>query len=256
VGGDAVFALLKKYPEWEPSIRVLVRDLEKGKAISTVFPKIQLVVGDLNDANLLEEEAGKADIVLNFADSDHPASAFAITRGAKRHASNKPVFMIHTSGTGILTWETVKTGTYGELEHKVYNDWDGVGEVTSLPDAAAHRNVDKIFLEASDDHGEPVRVAIVCPPTIYGLGRGPGNKRSQQLYDLARMIILNGKGVRVGKGENRQTHIHIHDLSDIYVALVEEAAAGGGKATWGREGYYFASRNEHVSVNSLLLYNS
>jgi hypothetical protein len=246
---------LKKYPEWEPSISVLVRNLEKGKAISTAFPKIQLVVGDLNDASLLEKEVEKADIVLNFADSDHPASAFAIARGAKRHMSDKPVFVIHTSGTGILTWKTVVAGTYGELEDKVYDDWDGVSEVTTLPDSAAHRNVDKIFLEAFDEPAGPVKVAIVCPPTIYGLGRGPGNKRSQQLYDLARIIISNGKGVRVGKGENIQTHVHIHDLSDIFVALVEEAAAGGGKATWGREGYYFASQNEHVSLNSLLSHN-
>jgi hypothetical protein len=252
VGGDAIVALLKKHPEWEPSMSVLVRDLQKGRAISSAFPKIKLVIGELDNTSLLEREAEKADIVLNFADSDHPSSACALTRGAKRHAKDKPVFVIHTSGTGILTWATVEAGTYGELENQVYNDWDGIGKVTSLPDTAAHRNVDKIFLEASDEHGGPVNVAIVCPPTIYGLGRGPGNKRSQQLYDLARMIILNGKGLRVGKGENRQTHVHIHDLSDIFVTLVEEAALGGGRATWGREGYYFASQNEHVSLDSLL----
>jgi nucleoside-diphosphate-sugar epimerase len=138
--------------------------------------------------------------------------------------------------------------------HKVYLEGNWPTEPKKVPGYV--RNNYPIFLEASDEHGGPIRVAIVCPQTIYGLGRGPGNKRSQQLYDLARIILSNGKGVRVGKGENRQTHVHIHDLSDIFVALVEEAAAGGGKATWGREGYYFASRNDHVSLNSLLLYYS
>jgi len=72
----------------------------------------------------------------------------------------------------------VQLRTFGELEGKVYDDWDGIDELTSLPDSAAHRNVDKIFLEAGSDDSGPVRTAIVCPTTIYGVGRGAGNTRS------------------------------------------------------------------------------
>jgi hypothetical protein len=219
-----------------------VRDSQKGALVLSTYPGIQLVLGGLDDSALLEREARKADIILNFADSDHPPSAEALIRGAQFHGRDRPAFVIHTSGTGILTWKTVQTGTYGELEDKIYDDWDGIDELTSLPGSAAHRNVDKIFLAAGVDDSGPVRTAIVCPPTIYGLGRGPGNKRSQQLYDLAAIILTSGKGLQVGKGQNRQTHIHVHDLSDLYVLLTEAAAAGGGKATWGRKGYYFTSR--------------
>jgi len=91
-----------------------------------------------------------------------------------------------------------------------------------------------------------VKVAIVCPPSIYGVARGPGNKRSKQLYDLSAIILSSGKGMRVGKGENRQTHVHVYDLSDLYVRLIEQAAAGVGTATLGRVGYFFASRGEQV----------
>jgi nucleoside-diphosphate-sugar epimerase len=213
---------------------------------------MRIVIGSLDDIATLEDESAKADIVLNFADSDHPPSSEAIMRGANRHTSTKPIFVIHTSGTGILTWKTVETNTYGELEDKVYNDWDGICEVTSLPDFAAHRAVDKVFLDGATD--EPaVKVAVVCPPSIYGVARGPGNKRSKQLYDLSAIILSSGKGIRVGKWQNRQTHVHVYDLSDLYVRLIEQAAAGGGTATWGKGGYYFSSRGEQVSLNSIAL---
>jgi len=32
--------------------------------------------------------------------------------------------------------------------------------------------------------------------------------------------------------------VHVSDLSDCYLKLIEAAVAGGGKATWGKEGYY------------------
>lgn len=251
MGGDGLVALLEKYPMWESSITVLVRNIEKGSLISKLFPKITLVYGDLDDVELLEEESTKAHIILNWANSDHPSSTSAIVRGAKKHTAEKPVFLIHTSGTGILTWKTVETKTFGELEEKVYDDWDGIDEVTSLPDDAAHRNVDKIVLAAGEHPA--VMTAIVCPPSIYGLGRGPGNKRSQQLYDLSRMILTSGKGMRVGKGENKQTHIHVYDLSDLYLLLIEAAAAGGGEATWGNKGYYFSSRGEQVRYQAIAI---
>jgi hypothetical protein len=37
--------------------------------------------------------------------------------------------------------------------------------------------------------------------------------------------------MQVGRGENRQTHVHVHDLGDFYALFVEQTAAGGGKAT-------------------------
>ena len=41
-------------------------------------------------------------------------------------------------------------------------------------------------------------------------------------------------------------NVHVNDLSDCYVKLIEAAVAGGGKATWGTEGYYFTENGTHV----------
>lgn len=133
--------------------------------------------------------------------------------------------------------------TFGESSSKVYNDWDGVGEVTSLPDFAPHRKVDKIVLHAATTN---VKTAIVSPPTIYGQGRGPGNPRSIQVPELSRCTLQKGHGIQVGPGKTYWNNVHVHDLSDVYVALVEAAAAGGGTASWGHEGYYFTENGEHV----------
>lgn len=84
------------------------------------------------------------------------------------HTKERPGFWLHTGGTGILTWEDSEKGNLGEASDKVYNDWDGIGELTSLPDTAFHRNVDKIVLEAGEEHGDVLKTALLCPPTIYG----------------------------------------------------------------------------------------
>lgn len=152
-----------------------------------------------------------------------------------------------------MLFTDVKSGTYGEALDKVYDDLEGVSEVTSLPDDAPHRVVDKIVLKAGTEHAGRVKTAIVCPPTIYGRGRGPGNKRSHQVPELCRSILERGYGFKVNAGKTLWGNVHVHDLSDLYLKLVESAAAGGstaewpGKpALWGAEGYYFCENGEHV----------
>ena len=129
------------------------------------------------------------------------------------------------------------------MSTKVYNDWDGIGEITSLSDHAPHRKNDMGIIKAD---GPEVRTAIVCPPTIYGPGRGPGNTRSHQIPELARSILEKKQGFQVGAGENFGPNVYIHDLNDCYVKLVEAAVEGGGKARWGKEGYYPVENGEHI----------
>ncbi len=151
--------------------------------------------------------------------------------------------MIHTSGTGVLTYQDIERKTFGESSVKIYDDWDGFTEVLSLPDTAPHRVVDKIVIEADSPQ---VRTAIVCPPTIYGTGRGPGSQRGHQMYELARCTFEKKHGIQVEAGQARWTNVHVYDLSKCFLKLVESAAAGGSGATWGKEGYYFTENGEHI----------
>ncbi|KIW75406.1 hypothetical protein Z517_10147 [Fonsecaea pedrosoi CBS 271.37] len=168
IGGDALYALSKKHPEWEYC--ALIRTQEKANRVQQQYPKVRIVLGDLDDSAVLREESAKADIVLHTADaSDHEGAARAIAAGlVEGHAPSKPGFWLHTGGTGILTYEDSKNNRLGEWSTKEYNDLSGVDELTHLPDEAFHRNVDKIVLEAGTKYADRVKTALVCPPTIYG----------------------------------------------------------------------------------------
>ncbi len=184
--------------------------------------------------------------IPDCANADHQGAANAIAKGLAAHSSDRPGYWIHTSGTGILLYNDIQRQIFGEASDKIYDDWEGIGEVTSLPDSAPHRAIDKIVLGAGRWLLDSVKTAIVCPPTIYGRGRGPGNQRSHQVYELARCTLERKSGIQVGAGKTYWTNVHVYDLSDCFLKLVEDAAMRAGKATWGNEGYYFTENGEHV----------
>lgn len=122
-------------------------------------------------------------------------------------------------------------------------------ELTTLPDKAFHRNVDKIVLETDPSGEEGVRTAIICPPTIYGRGRGPVAQRGRQAYELAKLILQKGYAPIIGKGKARWNNVHIADLSAVFVKLVEAAVGDQLSAEkaelWGAKGYYIVESGEH-----------
>ncbi|KAL2786605.1 hypothetical protein BJX66DRAFT_312461 [Aspergillus keveii] len=244
IGGDVFYAVSQAHPDWE--ISVLVRSKEKGAKLAGEYPKVRIVYGDLDSGDIIEAETKIADIVFHCADCDHVASATAIAKGATHHTPERPLWLIHTSGTGILTVEDFRTNTWGLERAKQHNDWDGVDELLKLPDDSLHRNVDKIIIAAGQKAPDSVKVAIVCPPTIYGPGRGPGNQKSVQAYWLAAAVLKRKKGFLVGEGKNVWHQVHVQDLSDLFFRLGEAAAAGGGDATWNDKGYYLAENGPFV----------
>lgn len=59
-----LYALYNKHPDYEYS--ALVRSEEKGKPVKKAFADVRLVIGDLDSAEVLEEEAAKADVVIRM----------------------------------------------------------------------------------------------------------------------------------------------------------------------------------------------
>jgi len=247
IGGDALYALEKAHPEYE--FTALVRNPDSGAKVVSVYPKIRLVYGNLDDSALLEEEAAKADIVIHTADSsDHAGAAKAIAKGiAAGHTAEKPGFWIHVSGTGILTWHDQAAESYGHAPSQhPYNDLEDVSLLTSLPDSAFHRDIDKLVLGAASDK---VRTAIVCPPTIYGPGRGPGSQRGRQVYNLVKVTLEQGQAPMLGDGKSEWDNVHLHDLSSLFVLLVEAAldpTKSSDPELWGERGYFLAENGHHV----------
>ncbi|KAF7872765.1 uncharacterized protein EAF02_008836 [Botrytis sinoallii] len=247
-GGDTLYTLYNAHPDWE--FTALVRNSDRGAPVAAAFPKVHLVYGTLEDASILEEEAAKADVVLHTADSsDHEIAAKAIATGlAKGHSPSNPGYWLHLSGTGILCWKDMETQTYGEAPSQPpYDDLSGVSQLTSLPDSAFHRAIDKLVLSA----GSPsLKTAIVCPPTIYGHGRGPGNQRSRQVYNLVRITLQKGQAPQLGKGLTEWDNIHVHDLSALFLRLAERALSNAQSSDdveiWNEKGYFLAENGHHV----------
>ncbi|KAI0399235.1 hypothetical protein F4802DRAFT_590504 [Xylaria palmicola] len=254
IAGDALHVLAQKHPEIEYA--ALVRSEQGAAAVRAAYPAVRIVWGSLDDDEVLEREAAWADLVLHAADaSDHEGAARAIARGlAAGHASSgdarRPGYWLHTGGNGILTYFETAEGRLGqppEPGRGVFDDLDGVGVLTSLPDAAFHRNVDKIVLECGAAHAGAVRTAIVCPPTIYGNGRGPVSGRSRQCYELAKYILTNKRVPIIGTGLATMANVHIRDLTEAYILLVEAALAGDASPElWGPRGYHLTVTGEHV----------
>ena len=210
-----------------------------------ILSSVRLVEAGEQTSNSADKGCG-----TDCADCDIENPARAIANGISTHTAENPAYWIHTGGTGILSYLDVDKKTFGEESKKMHDDWDNVSELTSLPDFAIHRNVDKIILETGAKKPDGVKTVIVCPPLIYGQGRGPSNQTTNQVPEMTNNFLKRKKPFHVGAGKNWWNIVHVHDLSDLYLKIAEAAASGGGKVTWGpKEGYYLAENGERVWGN-------
>lgn len=99
-----------------------------------------------------------------------------------------------------------------------------------------------------------IKTALVVGPLIYGQGRGPVNTRSIQAPEIARNTLAKGHGFRLGKGLNSWSNVHVRDLSQLFFALLEQAASPSARQDlWNEHGMYIPENDAMVtSRNSSL----
>ncbi|GAB1310562.1 NAD-dependent epimerase/dehydratase domain-containing protein [Madurella fahalii] len=261
IGGDAFHALHEAHPDFDYTLLVRSKDREEqvrkkylnADNIRIIHPGNGSLALSLTD--ILQEEAGKADIVLHTAGfADDVPQATAILKGLQtsgRPADN-PAFWIHISGTGILQWYDQTHNRHGQppLPSEKYDDLADINRILTLPDQANHRDVDKIVLSANNSNNNgAIKTAIVAPPTIYGFGRGPLNTISQQIPSLTRFILAHGYAPIVGTGKTEWDHIHIHDVSSLVVSLIDavlDPTFRENPEVFGERAYYFCESGTHV----------
>lgn len=137
---------------------------------------------------------------------------------------------------------TGKLGQYTTT--KIYDDIENLGEIFALPETQIHQEISLTVLRAPEN----VKTAVVSPSSVYGIG-ATALPRMLQIPMLVDAIFKRGAAFQVNQGLNAWDAVHVRDVAKIYLALVEAAAAGGGEATWGKEGYYFAESQNFVSFH-------
>jgi len=239
IGGETLAHLLNAPSSKSYKYSALIRNKEKAAKLEALG--VRPVVGTLNDAALLIEEASKADIVIHTADSsDHAPSAKAILETLGKR-DDKPIY-IHISGTGTLIDDA--RGEYAT--NVIYSDVNPA-QINSVPDNAFHRDIELLVLNASTSG--KIRTHIVSPSTIYGIAdnilvqKGIANSISLQLPAVIRAGIGRGQGGILGKGENLWPFIHISEIASVIATVVEKAVEG--KTATGWDGYYFGECGEY-----------
>lgn len=228
------------HPEY--SITVLLRRIPPS--FTSCYPNINIIEGDYSSTSLISSAAEQADIVVHNGDSDHEASLNAIIEGLLRRST--PGYLLHLSGTGIVS-DWAEERYLGKLNPKVWSDVSSLDEIKSLPDGALHRNTEKILHSTVAQHSSKINIAVMCPPDIYGRGRGLAKTHSALIPVFVKesLALDGGRVFYHGEGTNTRSWVHIDDLMRLYVSVVEAAAAGNKEFGWNESGYYFASTQEH-----------
>ncbi|KAK4565934.1 hypothetical protein LTR86_003783 [Recurvomyces mirabilis] len=203
------------------SVKGFVRRKEHGEQIKASGASV--VMGDLNDKEIITQQTLQHDIVLHTATADHLPSVEAILEGIKQRAQDgKSTLFIHTSGTSVLDDDA--KGMF--KNDKIYHD-DKREEVDSVPDSAPHREIDLAIVRAQKDLGEKAKLAIMIPPCIYGFN--PKHERlTIQIPTMTRFALKHGYAPQIGKGAAVESNIHVMDLARAYIVLLhhmEHAAA-------------------------------
>ncbi|KAG0049498.1 hypothetical protein BGZ83_005718 [Gryganskiella cystojenkinii] len=235
------------------SLRALVRN--KEKADKDIRPLgIEPVIGSLDDVKLLEEEASKADVVLDFADADHLPAIQAFIRGLSHRprpqdGRRRPI-LIHTSGTGVLL-----DGAKGAFaSEEIFHDND-VAHLNALKPSQPHRHVDLKIIDPKLKG--IVDTYIVAPPTIWGFGTGPGNHNSIQIPVQVATSLKHQQAFQIGAGKNIWSKVHVQDLAEFYILLLERALkepqedSKAGSLPKNEDAYYFVQSGDDFSYGDV-----
>lgn len=232
IGGEVLYQLLQ---HGGFDVSALVRTEAKAALLrSKTDNKVRTVIGCLDDVDLISDEVARADVVINTANVDHVPSAEAMAQ-ALRKKTTKTVF-IHTSGTSVLGDALAEAKT---ASAKVYSDVADIDEILALPALAPHQPVDRI-VQGIEEANPLVKVVIVCPLTIFGRSRGYDNLYLSQIPILAKVARQLGHAYTVYSGDYIWSHVHVEDLGDLYLLLLEKLLKGENIPT-GRPGYYFGA---------------
>ncbi|KAI9061106.1 NAD-P-binding protein [Trametes sanguinea] len=253
IGGSILQGLLQHPDAKKFEIATLVRDPAKAKILEEKFG-VKTTLGSIAEQDKLTALAENAHIVIHTADSSDSVDAIkAILQGLKtRHEKTGDLpHLIHTSGTGVFIDQA--RGEYAT--DTIISDVDQAA-LDAIPPDAFHRGVELLAIGADENDGY-ARTHIVSPAVIYGLGHGPlfdagiANPFTFAVLAFVRAALKRGNVGVQGKGATIWQSVHIDDLVDLYLLMVDAILSKPEKISHGRAGYFIAE-NGGQTIRELL----
>lgn len=185
----------------------LLRNPQQRSALQALG--INPVLGTLDDAFILSEQARAADVVVNAANSDHRASVETFISAL----SGSGKVLLHTSGSSVVGDDA--RGAYERAE--IFTDETPFTPMDIRKDRV---EINQIVRRAGVEQG--IRSIVFCPTMIYGESLGLPAK-SDQLPKLFAQSRKYGAGAYMGAGVHRWSNVHIEDLAELYRLAIEKA---------------------------------
>lgn len=143
--------------------------------------------------------------------------------------------------------DEISSGRFGYATDDQYDDLKDQDKILSMIRENPKRVVENLVISQSP---LSVRTALIVGPLIYGVGRGPVNKRSVQAPEIAKVTLKLGHGFKLNEGRNIWSNIHVHDLASL-VSLLVGAAKEGKTGFWNENGVFNVENGELVSGHRL-----
>jgi hypothetical protein len=197
IGGTVLAKTLSHFrlKNLDANVRVLVRTQAKEEKLvawakSRGFENlITPVIGSMECKETIISEVSRAKIIIDTADIEHLDGQKFLVEGLEQAIKKgaHPVY-IHTSGTDVLIDDANGLRT----TDKIYRD-DNDDDINSVPDTAPHRDVDLLLSKFLRQHANDLDLAIIAPPTIWGVGAGPDNVISVQVPRLSKLPLSKSR---------------------------------------------------------------
>ncbi|KAL9582321.1 MAG: hypothetical protein Q9203_005544 [Teloschistes exilis] len=224
------------------NLSLLVRGEDKarifnGKGMKTVLFE------DLKNTEEVASIASNYDLIINTTPGGSVDSAVAFIKGLgnRKQTTGKEVYYIHTSGTSNIASLSPSTPTLTSPSPTLYPHLQRLNAETPY----AQRTADIAVIGTGISAG--VHTYILMPPTIYGTGTGLFNRTTIQVPTIMRAALKQKQVWQLASDEVDVEHVHVEDLSGLYVLIAGKIVQGDFKGlVSGEEGIYFAATGKHT----------
>ena len=212
VGAAVVQALIRQ----GHAVIGLVRDPVKGAALRDEVVErrlLQIAVGDMWRPETFGTLVADVDVVIHAAQQTL-RGRWSAARICAMHESD--ALMTRTLAAGCLRHGKLFIYTSGALAH-VGDGAAGLQSPGSRPCrlALGHAEMVRELLSMHREHGLGVR--IVSPGFVYGAG---------SFLQLTAELLLQGRYRIIGDGRNLWSLVHVADLAEAYIAVLERGRDG------------------------------